>query len=191
MYRFRQRILARQIGIAGFRCFGSELSQTPLEQWTIASRAYRVTFRKLLPQLSQTGTLFLESLATVEDRQRQFESLLTALFHPEVPEDFRTSWAVHHFFSYWSMDYNREQQCASRIVDINPSMPSQATTAPTISSGFRFHPPAVLPAFSRDWRAEKYTSNDVSEGSYPGAPMPNRHGMLSCFIFWMGRLTAS
>ena len=142
-----------------------------------------MTFRKLLPQLSQTGSLFLESSATVADRQGQFESFLTALFHPDVPEDFRTSWAVHHFFSYWLMDRSREQQYASRVVVINPSSSSQATTSPTISSGFRFRPTAALPAFFRDRMAEKYTSNDVSEGSYPGALLPNRHGELSCLGF--------
>ena len=163
------------------------MSQRPLSQWTTATRAYSVKLQNLLPRLSHTGTIFRESVSTIEERQRQFESLITSLFHHDIPEDFRTSWAVHHFFSYWWMDYHREQQSISRIAANEPHYSQQAIASTTIAPGFRFRPVAALPAFSRDRKTQQNSSNGIPEDFSAETILPNtRHSELIRFILWMG-----
>lgn len=62
-----------------------------------------------IPYLTKKGTLFRASLATVEQRQREFEGLIEALFRDDMPaliKEIRSSRIVTDFFGFWRRDYD-------------------------------------------------------------------------------------
>jgi hypothetical protein len=62
-----------------------------------------------IPFLTKKGTLFRASLATVEQRQREFEALIEALFRDDMPaliKEIRSSRIVTDFFGFWRRDYD-------------------------------------------------------------------------------------
>lgn len=69
----------------------------------------------LIPRLSKKGTLFRASQATVEQRGREFEALISALFQEDVPmlvKELRETRLVRDFFGYWrrDLDHDRKRQ---------------------------------------------------------------------------------
>lgn len=66
-----------------------------------------------IPFLTKKGTLFRASLATVEQRQREFEGLIEALFRDDMPaliKEIRSSRIVTDFFGYWRRDYDLDER---------------------------------------------------------------------------------
>ncbi|KAI0787556.1 hypothetical protein C8Q74DRAFT_1348564 [Fomes fomentarius] len=70
---------------------------------------------ELIPRLSKKGTLFRASQATIEQRGREFEALINALFQEDVPmlvKELRETRLVRDFFGYWrrDLDHDRKRQ---------------------------------------------------------------------------------
>ncbi|KDQ53184.1 hypothetical protein JAAARDRAFT_162080 [Jaapia argillacea MUCL 33604] len=66
-----------------------------------------------LPKLTKKGTFFKASQATVDQRQREFQALIDALFQEDVPtliKDLRASRVVRDFFGYWRRDKDLEEK---------------------------------------------------------------------------------
>lgn len=66
-----------------------------------------------IPFLTKKGTLFRASLATVEQRQREFEALIEALFRDDMPaliKEIRSSRIVTDFFGFWRRDYDLDER---------------------------------------------------------------------------------
>ena len=70
---------------------------------------------ELVPRLMKKGTLFRASQATIEQRGREFEALIQALFQEDVPmlvKELRETRLVRDFFGYWrrDLDHDRKRQ---------------------------------------------------------------------------------
>lgn len=66
-----------------------------------------------IPFLTKKGTLFRASLATVEQRQREFEALIEALFRDDMPaliKEIRSSRIVTDFFGFWRRDFDLDER---------------------------------------------------------------------------------
>lgn len=62
---------------------------------------------KYIPKLTKKSTLFRANQAIIDQRQRQFTSLIDALFAPNVPvliEELRQSLKFRDFFGWWRRD---------------------------------------------------------------------------------------
>jgi len=63
-----------------------------------------------IPRLSKKGTVFRASQSTVDQRQKQFRSLVETLFSDDMPSLIQELRATHHvtdFFGLWRRDYDR------------------------------------------------------------------------------------
>ncbi|RPD74922.1 hypothetical protein L226DRAFT_68775 [Lentinus tigrinus ALCF2SS1-7] len=72
----------------------------------------------VIPRLNKKATLFRASQATIEQRGREFEALILALFQDDVPmlvKELRETRLVRDFFGYWrrDLDHDRKRQSAS------------------------------------------------------------------------------
>ena len=69
----------------------------------------------VIPRLNKKATLFRASQATIEQRGREFEALILALFQDDVPmlvKELRETRLVRDFFGYWrrDLDHDRKRQ---------------------------------------------------------------------------------
>src|SRR5258708_13883770 len=63
-----------------------------------------------IPRLSKKGTVFRASQSTVDQRQKQFRSLVETLFSDNMPSLIQELRVTHHvtdFFGLWRRDYDR------------------------------------------------------------------------------------
>ncbi|KAI0749668.1 hypothetical protein C8Q80DRAFT_1269512 [Daedaleopsis nitida] len=72
----------------------------------------------LIPRLTKKGTLFKASHSTIEQRGREFQALIHALFQDDVPmlvKELRETRLVRDFFGYWrrDLDHDRKRQSLS------------------------------------------------------------------------------
>ncbi|KAI1796926.1 hypothetical protein LXA43DRAFT_985159 [Ganoderma leucocontextum] len=72
----------------------------------------------LIPRLTKKGTLFRASQSTIEQRGREFEALIHALWQDDVPmliRELRETRLVRDFFGYWrrDLDHDRKRQSHS------------------------------------------------------------------------------
>lgn len=62
-----------------------------------------------LPRLTQRGTFFGATQATVDQRQKEFSAFIDALFEENVPsliKELREDRVIRDFFGYWRRDYD-------------------------------------------------------------------------------------
>ncbi|OSC96886.1 hypothetical protein PYCCODRAFT_1215232 [Trametes coccinea BRFM310] len=67
----------------------------------------------IVPRLTKKGTLFRASQATIEQRGREFESLINTLFQDDVPmlvKELRESRLCRDFFGYWRRDLDHDRK---------------------------------------------------------------------------------
>ncbi|KAI9000450.1 hypothetical protein BD414DRAFT_960 [Trametes punicea] len=68
---------------------------------------------EIVPRLTKKGTLFRPSQATVEQRGREFEAMINALFQEGVPslvKELRESRLCRDFFGYWRRDLDHDRK---------------------------------------------------------------------------------
>lgn len=84
-----------------------------------------------LPRLTKRGTLFRASQATIEQRQREIQSLIETLFSDDMPaliQEIRASTVVTDFFGLWRRDYD--------ALDHSPKAARSSVTSSLFSSYF-------------------------------------------------------
>ncbi|KAI0833617.1 hypothetical protein BC628DRAFT_1414378 [Trametes gibbosa] len=67
----------------------------------------------VLPRLTKKGTLFRASQATIEQRGREFEALITAFFREGLPtlvQELRETRLCRDFFGYWRRDMDHDRK---------------------------------------------------------------------------------
>ncbi|KAI0359741.1 hypothetical protein OH77DRAFT_860564 [Trametes cingulata] len=67
----------------------------------------------IIPRLTKKGTLFRASQATIEQRGREFEAMINALFQEDVPtlmKELRESRVCRDFFGYWRRDLDHDRK---------------------------------------------------------------------------------
>ncbi|KAH9847689.1 hypothetical protein C2E23DRAFT_491578 [Lenzites betulinus] len=67
----------------------------------------------LLPRLTKKGTLFRASQATIDQRGREFEALITTFFSPDLPtlvQELRETRLCRDFFGYWRRDLDHDRK---------------------------------------------------------------------------------
>lgn len=72
---------------------------------------------KCLPKLTQRGTFFGATQATVNQRQKELSAFVTALFAEDVPsliKELREDRVIRDFFGYWRRDYDLAVKNGSR-----------------------------------------------------------------------------
>lgn len=72
---------------------------------------------ELIPRLTKKGTLFRASQSTIEQRGREFEALIHALWQDEVPmliRELRETRLVRDFFGFWRRDLDHERKRQSQ-----------------------------------------------------------------------------
>ncbi|KAI0636040.1 hypothetical protein C8Q77DRAFT_1051518 [Trametes polyzona] len=68
---------------------------------------------EVLPRLTKKGTLFRASQATIEQRGREFEALITAFFQDDLPtlvKELRETRLCRDFFGYWRRDLDHDRK---------------------------------------------------------------------------------
>ncbi|TBU45686.1 hypothetical protein BD309DRAFT_989365 [Dichomitus squalens] len=66
-----------------------------------------------IPRLTKKGTLFRASQSTIEQRGREFEALIYALWQPDVPmliKELRDTKLIRDFFGFWRRDQDHERK---------------------------------------------------------------------------------
>lgn len=72
---------------------------------------------ELIPRLTKKGTLFRASQSTVDQRGREFEALIRALWQDELPmliKELRETRLVRDFFGFWRRDLDHERKRKSQ-----------------------------------------------------------------------------
>ncbi|KAH9902664.1 hypothetical protein C8Q73DRAFT_14163 [Cubamyces lactineus] len=67
----------------------------------------------VVPRLTKKGTLFRASQATIEQRGKEFEALIGALFQEDVPtlvKELREARLCRDFFGYWRRDLDHDRK---------------------------------------------------------------------------------
>ncbi|KAF8501551.1 hypothetical protein F5888DRAFT_1599879, partial [Russula emetica] len=70
-----------------------------------------------LPKLTQRGTIFGTTQATVDQRQKEFSAFINALFEDNVPsliKELREDRVIRDFFGHWQRDYDLAVKEGSR-----------------------------------------------------------------------------
>lgn len=91
-----------------------------------------------LPRLTKRGTLFRASQATIEQRQREIQTLIETLFSDDMPaliQEIRASTVVTDFFGLWRRDYDS--------LDHSPKAARSSVTSSLFSSYFSESTPSL------------------------------------------------
>ncbi|RDX57146.1 hypothetical protein OH76DRAFT_18594 [Lentinus brumalis] len=106
----------------------------------------------VVPRLNKKATLFRASQATIEQRGREFEALILALFQDDVPmlvRELRETRLVRDFFGYWrrDLDHDRKLQSLSgaggkQAASARHSVASSAFSMYFSASSISLHHPA-------------------------------------------------
>lgn len=104
----------------------------------------------IVPRLNKKATLFRASQATIEQRGREFEALILALFQDDVPmlvKELRETRLVRDFFGYWrrDLDHDRKRQSLSggkQGPNARHSVASSAFSMYFSASSISLHPPS-------------------------------------------------
>ncbi|KAI0719415.1 hypothetical protein C8T65DRAFT_736741 [Cerioporus squamosus] len=105
---------------------------------------------EIIPRLNKKATLFRASQATIEQRGREFEALILALFQDDVPmlvKELRETRLVRDFFGYWrrDLDHDRKRQSLSggkQTASARHSVASSAFSMYFSASSISLHPPS-------------------------------------------------
>jgi len=101
-----------------------------------------------IPRLSKKGTVFRPSQSTVDQRQKQFRSLVETLFSNDMPsliQELRTTHHVTDFFGLWRRDYEKLEKApefyhlkssvfSSYFSESNPSLAASKRSSSTSRS---------------------------------------------------------
>ena len=111
---------------------------------------------ELIPRLTKKGTLFRASQSTIEQRGREFEALIHALWQDEVPmliRELRETRLVRDFFGFWRRDLDHERKRQSQSSKgSNSSRNSVSSTAFSMyfsASNISLALPTHTPTFPR------------------------------------------
>jgi len=117
-----------------------------------------------LPRLTKRGTLFRASQATIEQRQRELQTLIETLFSDDMPaliQEIRASTVVTDFFGLWRRDYDQLDH-APKVVrnSVTSSLFSSyfSESTPSLSGLSSERPPKSLP----NSPVKKFSSNRSS-----------------------------
>ncbi|EMD33901.1 hypothetical protein CERSUDRAFT_67539 [Gelatoporia subvermispora B] len=76
----------------------------------------------IIPKLTKKGTLFRASQATIDQRGREFEAMMNALWSNDVPSlvaELREQRVIRDFFGWWRRDMDNERKMKSAVNGTN------------------------------------------------------------------------
>ncbi|KAL1949612.1 hypothetical protein VTO73DRAFT_8493 [Trametes versicolor] len=140
----------------------------------------------LIPRLTKKGTLFRASQATIEQRGREFETLITALFQDDLPtlvKELRETRLCRDFFGYWRRDLDHDRKLgkarptsSAGTASVRNSVASSAFSMYFSASNISLHQPnafsdlppsPALPAFHNVSRPNSMLRDDPPRRGTP------------------------
>ncbi|KAG6335117.1 hypothetical protein ID866_3971 [Astraeus odoratus] len=120
-----------------------------------------------IPKLTKKGTIFRASQATIEQRQSEFQAMISALFEEDVPmliREMRSTRIFTDFFGFWRRDHDLARKSGKDPA----SMKSRGTvTSSVLSAHFSASSPSFLDMLPSPTRqgSQRHSSRRLSNVS--------------------------
>lgn len=82
------------------------------------AKSIAIDIHDIIPKLTRRGTLFRPSQSTIDQRSKEFQAMLGALFSEDVPtliSELRDNRVVRDFFGFWRLDRDHNRKAMEKM----------------------------------------------------------------------------